>query len=710
MMVVAGLALAACGDGDNATDDAGSDDAGSDTSADVTDTSDSASDVPDVPVEIPPRPEGVTALFDISLSNAGADAFYNFPFPSDLRRDADGTISMAGFPNPNRVPLVAGLVAAAEESTGFSSLSAAFFRFEAPVSLVELEQIEALNTAPILIVDIDPESSQRGQLIPAWARTMPAETYTPANTIGVSPRPGFVLRPDTTYAYVVLRSLGDADGTPLGVPADLWTLSNGGRLDGERGQAVTALYAPLWETLAEIGVSSVDVAAATVFSTADVVSDLFALSEALRERYSPSIAAVEVAEARGGADHERYCEIHAEIEVPQFQVGTPPFDTEGLFAIGDDGLPIEQRTEVMPIVITLPKQEMPAEGWPMVLYFHGSGGIATQVVDRGPIPGPGQGETPGEGPAHVLALHGLAAIGSAHPLSPDRLRGATSLAYLNFANLAAFRDTFRQGAIEQRLLLDALLELEIAPGVVAACDGLTLPSGADVHRFDAEPIMAMGQSMGGMYTNMIGSIEPRIRAVVPTGAGGYWSYMLPITDLVPGLENLLPAVVETEGPITYMHPVLVALQNAWEYAEPLVYVRRLAQSPLPGHPVRSIYEPAGEGDSYFDPEVYDAMALGYRHQQAGELVWQSMQDALRLVGLDGLIEYPVSENLTAEDGTTAYTGVVVQYAGDGFTDPHSIFAQYDEVKHQYGCFFETYYRFGRAVVPAPAAIGTDCDE
>jgi hypothetical protein len=84
-----------------------------------------------------------------------------------------------------------------------------------------------------------------------------------------------------------------------------------------------------------------------------------------------------------------------------------------------------------------------------------------------------------------------------------------------------------------------------------------------------------------------------------------------------------------------------------------------------------------------------------------------MQDALRLEGLDGVVDYPVANDRTSEAGG-AYTGVVVQYAGDGHHDSHSIFSQLDEVKYQYGCFFETLLATGTATVPAPAPLGTPC--
>ena len=71
--------------------------------------------------------------------------------------------------------------------------------------------------------------------------------------------------------------------------------------------------------------------------------------------------------------------------------------------------------------------------------------------------------TPGQGPAYVMAPHGFAMAGSALPLNPERVPGASEFAYLNFNNLAAFRDTFRQGIIEQRMFIDALAKLAIDP-------------------------------------------------------------------------------------------------------------------------------------------------------------------------------------------------------------------------------------------------------
>ena len=94
------------------------------------------------------------------------------------------------------------------------------------------------------------------------------------------------------------------------------------------------------------------------------------------------------------------------------------------------------------------------------------------------------------------------------------------------------------------------------------------------------------------------------------------------------------------------------------------------------------------------------MVLGLRLKQAGSILWAEMQESLALVGLDGIAPYPVANNLRSDDGQP-YTGCVVQYAGDGIADSHTIFSQLDEVKFQYGSYLNTFFQNGVGQVLAP---------
>lgn len=634
---------------------------------------------------------GTRVAFDLDADYAAPGHFYDAPWPSDLRT-TDGHPDVAGWPDPRGIALLEDLKTNLAEARGFPVMPVAWMRFSAPLAAQDLDTtLAAAPSAPILLVELP-----TARLLPVVAETLPLDDYTAPNTLAIAPRPGIVLRPETSYAFVVLRRLGDAAGHALGVPDALAALAHGHAPSGAHGAAAKPLFAPLWPALRGLGVAPSEVAAATVFTTGDAVAETAALSDALVAKYPLTIDGLRI-DPDDGAAHPDFCELVGTITYPQFQHGTPPFDSGGLFDRDDGGLPSKQRDETAPVVITLPKgAAMPAGGWPLVFYWHGSGGDPAQVVDRGAPSEPQKGY----GPAHVLSPHGFAMAASALPLNPERLPGASDTAYLNLQNLAAFRDTFRQGVIEQRMFVAALRGLTIPASVVAGC-GLSGPQ-----KFDAGALFGMGQSMGGMYTNMIVATEPALRAAVPTGAGGFWSYFILHTSVIQGAPQLLAAVLGTDPP-TFVHPAMALFEAASEPSEPMVYMPRLGARPLPGHPVRPVYEPVGKDDSYFPTVVYDAVALAYQHREAGDVVWPTMQDALALEGLGGIVDYPVRDDRTSEAGGD-YTGVVVQYAGDGQHDSHSIFSQLDAVKYQYGCFFATMLATGTATVPAPAPLGTPC--
>jgi hypothetical protein len=675
----------------------------------------------------PPPPDGPTsAIVDLDVALDAPGTFYDFPFPSDLRLTAAGTPDLRGVPVSERSRIIEGLVAVAGEHPGFPVVPVGYMRFDGDLApRAPDDVIPAASASPILLVDIDPDSPDRGALVPVVAATLPKDAYTPDGLLGVAARPGFVLHAERTYAFVVTTGLLDAAGEPVAPAPAFASLARGETPPGARGAALRTLTAPLFETLATLGVPAATVATATVFTTGDVVAELAELSDDALARFDATIADLAV-DPDDGAAHPRYCELRGTVTFPQFQAGEAPFDTGGLFVRDAMGALVEQRRESMPITVSLPLGEMPAAGFPLTMYFHGSGGLSTASADRGtwrletdatrcPEGTLGEWEgrtgcnTQGEGPAHVLARHGIAMASSALPVNPERVPGASEQEYLNFNNLGPGRDLFRQGVIEQRLFLEALLALRIAPETVAACAGLTLPAGATEFRFDGGHVYAQGQSMGGQYTNLFSAVEPRVLAALPTGAGGYWSQFILETPLFPNPGALIGTfLIGTSAPLSFLHPALQIYETAWEAVDPIVYIPRLARRPLPGHPVRDVYEPVGLGDSYFATPTFDAIALAYGHEQAGEIVWPEMQEALALAGLDGLVSYPVADNVMSETGAP-FTGVVVQYEGDGLYDPHAIYTQLDAVKHQYGCFLATHFATGTARVLAPGAETDPCD-
>lgn len=637
-------------------------------------------------------PDVATVAFDLASPLAGA-TFWDLPFPSDLRLDAEGRPDVSGFPNPRGVQIVTDLGSLAAQRTGFSLMPIAYFRFTAGAPAKRVADLVPASEA--ILVDIDPTSPERGTTFPIVAQTLPVDAFAPDTLVAIAPRPGIVLRASTRYAVVLEHAFAPAVETPVAFAS----LAAGEIPPGARGAAAAALYAPLFAAI-----TPDDALVATVFTTGDQTAVLHARSEGIRTQARAVIADLHV-EPGTPATRDGFCALAGTVTFPQYQTGIPPFDAGGgTFVLDGAGIPVAQSTLAVPLRITLPTRTMPAAGWPLWQYFHGSGGASFDIVDEGPTPPPGEPVLLGQGPGAVVARHGIAAAASALPVNPERIPGASSTAYLNLSNLAAFPHTFQQGVFEQRLLLDALLGLAIEPALLAsACPGVQLPAGATSHHFDPTTLTAGGHSMGGMYTNMIGAVEPRFGALTPFGAGGFWNLMILETQIVPSAPTILGGILDVDAEqLTFVHPVLGLLGLAWEIAEPGAAMSRIIRRPLAGLPARHVYEPIGLDDVFFPNDIFDAAALAYGNQQAGEVVWPETQAALATDHLDGVLPYPVTANHAAQAGA-GITAVTVQYADDGIVDAHQIFRQLAAVKAQYGCFLATYIATGTPTVIAPDA-------
>jgi hypothetical protein len=668
-----------------------------------------------------PAPDTSTRLvYDESADLSSPTGFYAQPYPMDTRLSAGGTPDLRGFPIRNSArKLLAGVLDIAQKRPGFPTTAISYFQFTGSLSKHSPDDvIPAGWDAPVLLVDVTAASTDAGKLLPTVATQIEADEYdeyVPQALLAISPRPGFVLKPKHTYAVVVKRDFKDAAGASLGVnPTFLARLT--GTVPAAAGAAAGGAKAPgstntglaiVGTLLRSKGVDLNQVAAANVFTTGDVIEDTFALTERSKAAYSVTLTGLKV-DPDDGNKHKDYCELVGEVTYPQFQVGTPPFNTEGLFELDSNGVPKKQRDEKAPVTIAIPNGPAPAAGIPMVVYFHGSGGQGNEAVDASKSTVAGQDGPKGEGPAAVMAPRGFAMAASSLPFSIDRFPGAEEQEYLNFNNLAAMRDTFRQGMIEQRLFIEALRTLRIPMTALAGCTGVTAPSGAQDIGFDPNSLYAMGQSMGGAYTNYISALEPRIKGAVPTGAGGFWTYFVLNTEIIPNANGALSLLMGVKGRLTFLHPALNLVQTAWESVDPLVFVPRVARMPLANHSPVPVYEPVGKGDRYFPISTFDYMALGYGNQQAGNMAWPSMQDALKLQDKAGILPYPVEGNLTSDTGAKT-TGVVVQYEGDGIANAHAIYRQLDAVKYQYSCFLTTLQRGGTGKVLAPQPLASPCN-
>ena len=132
-------------------------------------------------------PEGTSAIFDLAADLSSGSAFFDMPMPSDLRLNAEGAPDYTGFPNPNNLALIEGVRKVAMDRKGFPVIPVAYFRFSGPIPAQDAEKVIAGDKAsPLLLIDVDPASDERGRLFPTVAVTPEVDSYTPENLLAIA--------------------------------------------------------------------------------------------------------------------------------------------------------------------------------------------------------------------------------------------------------------------------------------------------------------------------------------------------------------------------------------------------------------------------------------------------------------------------------------------------------------------------------------------
>ena len=120
-----------------------------------------------VPTDDAGTGKGTTALFDLGADLHKPDSFYDQPYPSDLRLTAQGTPDLAGLPYPEVVTTFVGIRDTAMLHPGFPVIPVAYFKFSAPLAELDVKKvIPADKASPILLLDVDPASPDRGSFYP----------------------------------------------------------------------------------------------------------------------------------------------------------------------------------------------------------------------------------------------------------------------------------------------------------------------------------------------------------------------------------------------------------------------------------------------------------------------------------------------------------------------------------------------------------------
>ncbi len=580
------------------------------------------------------------ALFELPREGVET-AFFDLPWPTDIRRSPDGTIDVHGFPNPTHVDLLDLYVdAVSSHLDGWANNGATYFRFGAridPRTIPATPSDTIADGATVFFVDVDPDSPERGLRHPAVLVYQDEATrYWPEHTLAVRPVYGIPLAPATTYAAVVTRGVLPWDGGEFDRAPDLDSLLDGG--GDATVDAARAAYEPAVAELERDGVARDDILSLAVFTTQDSVSELVGVRDWITTSY-PMPEPVDGA-WRWVSDQGAFTRVEGRYgPVPTMQHGEPPYSQQGT---GDiqviDGVPDVYSEFDARFMMTIPTSPMPEAGYPVVLYAHGTGGDYASFTD--------------DGTDAQLAGEGYAVIGIDQVLHGERnpTSGSPDLLFFNFLNPLAARDNNRQAVI------DVVQQARFATSVTVPTR-IVSDDGQAIH-FDPSRVYVFGHSQGGLNMPIFLAIDDTAQGGFLSGAGGTLAISIiektePVSIALaiqfvlslPGGSPDEALAIEAMG---YEHPVITLLQTWVEASDGVNYARMIFDSPREGFSPKSVLMTGGQEDPYTVPRANASLAAAMRVPIVEPLVAQN--EALDVLGI-GPVTTPVTGNVAGGAAT-----------------------------------------------------------
>jgi hypothetical protein len=536
--------------------------------------------------------------------------------------------------------------------------------------------------SPLLLIELVSNGSRTGRLIPfRWRYLTEEGPYNHPDTLRVVPDWGFALEPNTRYVFAIRTGSG-VDRSPV-----MKLLLAGCKPPGPLGARALAVVSDALIELDRLGFGSEQWAYLQVFTTDDPIQPTASvIADTLSHISVPELMDVEEV-----SDDQDSCRLKGLIPLPQYQAGNPPFLFGGGQWVFDENGDLEPQgeEELVPFSLILPKGEMPASGWPLVVVVLGTGQTHEWFLESDAVSLMG------------IGTRGFAGAAKANPLHPDRgMPGGGWLTY-NYPHPVAFRDNLRQSVIEQALFLRALLEASFDQTLCPGSDASAASDGRI--RFDDDRVGASGQSLGSLILHNWAAVEPLLGAIAPTGAGAYIPIWLanpetandPVRAAVWIIRLLLRLPSDSE--LDPLGPTSFIGQMALETVDPVGMSSHVVRNPLPGIGAKHWYYPAGYHDSFFQADGIKSLVGPVGAELAGTPVHDSLVDLADRLDRHAP-SYPVDLNVSTPDGPR--TSVVVQFLADGYNG-HGVVYREPGAQHQFGCFFQTYFETGIPEVPAP---------
>jgi hypothetical protein len=353
--------------------------------------------------------------------------------------------------------------------------------------------------------------------------------------------------------------------------------------------------------LSEEGVALTEIAHLAVFTTNDPTAELMAVRDTLYAEFpAPTvIPSTWMTAADGGngnnlSGYQAYQGWYG--PAPNYQAGKAPFANNGDgggFVFDAKGKAVLQSTFNMRFTFVVPnatKCPMPASGYPMVMYAHGTGGDYRSIVEEYPSIG------------DVLSSHCLASMGvdqidhGARPGAPSEsdpdYESEVELLFFNLNNPIAARTNGREGAIDvaQQARLFTASHTSIPASVSI--------TGKEI-LFDPTNLVFFGHSQGGLNGPLYLAVDDSARGGVLSGSGSMITIaLLEKVAPSPSVADLVKLVLGLETPaqraeLNLFHPALSLAQSLVDTIDPIHYVGYIFQHPRPGFAPKSIYQTEG---------------------------------------------------------------------------------------------------------------------
>jgi hypothetical protein len=438
--------------------------------------------------------------------------------------------------------------------------------------------------------------------------------YICQNNIALRPADGAPLRPGATYAVIVTdtanpaEGIRTAEGETLIRDDDFDALVEGlltgdcAGASGGNADVENACRLPSYQRLADyLGDSSIldydpnwgdHLKAAAVFTTLKPSDGFATFRDKVYDCAGADCSNLPEATPEGFAENAAlagpgYRVYDGAVRMPVFQSGTPPYlDGGGEILYAGDGTvqvaptPSSDFHRVALSLAVPDSTDMPADGWPVVIYMHDlqtdpaaegfhaylEGGaaedLASVTVELGDPPAPVTARFA------VLSIEGVmhgGRTGLAYDASPAPL-------YHNLLNPHAARDNVLQAAADGYQIMrfiDLVHETAVSGGSFPGLSGVDLDPGR---------VYLMARGEGGRAAVIFTAFEPLVRAAVITQAGGPVTASLVSQRAPIDLAGSMAVLVAEKNPGT-MHPVVSLMQNLFDPVDPVNYGRFIIHGP-----------------------------------------------------------------------------------------------------------------------------------